>query len=66
MTGCQASQDFLDPQVPRASQGMRGLGEKMVWTASQGPRESLASEALMGPQDYGVPRASRASKETQW
>jgi len=66
MTGRQASQGSLDPQAPRASQGTWGLEEKMVWTAPQGQRESLAREAPMECQDCGVPRASRVSKETQW
>lgn len=66
MTGHQASQGSLDPQAPRVSPGTRGLEEKMVWTAPQGQRESLACEAPMESPDCGVPRASRASKETQW
>lgn len=66
MMGRQASQGSLDPQGPRASQGVWGLQEKTVWTAPQGQRESLASKVPMEPQGCGVPRASRASKETQW
>lgn len=64
--GFQASQGSPDPQARRASQGTRGLQEKMVWTAPQGQRESLASGVRTEPQDCGVPRASRVSKETLW
>lgn len=35
MMGCPASQDSLDPQGPRVSQGMWGPKERMEWTVPQ-------------------------------
>lgn len=66
MMGYQASQGSLDLQGPRASQGAWGRRERRAWMVSQGQRGSPASGELMEPQGCGVPRASRASRETRW
>lgn len=62
----QASQDFLDPQGPRANPGAWGLKERPAWMVAQGQRGSLASEVPTEQQGHGVPRASRVNRETRW
>lgn len=62
----QASQGFLDPQGPRASQGAWGLGERPARMVAPGQRGSPASEVPTEQQGHGVPRASRVNKETRW
>lgn len=53
----------VDPQAPR---GMTGYQANQGSLDPQGPRGSPATQALMEPRGSGVPRASRANKETQW